>query len=80
MYLSFSFGTYYANKNYFLGFSIPKFIGYKFNYDKNKYSLTVDPGQYNFMLYTGYVFNLSPKVDFIPSTLLNFYSGTENAV
>ena len=40
---SFSFGTYYTNHNYFLGFSIPKFIGYKFNYDKNKYSLTVDP-------------------------------------
>jgi len=72
---SFSFGTYYTNHNYFLGFSIPKFIGYKFNYDKNKYSLTVDPSQYNFMLNTGYGFNLAPKVDFIPSTLLIFTPG-----
>jgi type IX secretion system PorP/SprF family membrane protein len=72
---SFSFGTYYTNHNYFLGFSIPKFIGYKFNYDKNKYSLTVDPAQYNFLLYTGYAFNLAPKVDFIPSTLLSFTPG-----
>jgi type IX secretion system PorP/SprF family membrane protein len=72
---SFSFGTYYSNHNYFLGFSIPKFIGYKFNYDKNKYSLTVDPGQYNFLINTGYAFNLSPTVDFIPSTLLNFTPG-----
>lgn len=72
---SFSFGTYYTKKNYFLGFSIPKFLGYKFNYDKNKYSVTVDPSQYNFMLYTGYVFNLSPKIDFIPSTLLNITPG-----
>ena len=72
---SFSFGAYYAKHNYFLGFSIPKFLGYKFNYDKNKYSVTVDPSQYNFMLYTGYVFNLSPKIDFIPSTLLNITPG-----
>jgi len=72
---SFSFGTYYSNHNFFTGFSIPKFIGYKFNYDKNKYSLTVDPGQYNYMFTTGYVFNISSKVDFNPSTLLTFAPG-----
>jgi type IX secretion system PorP/SprF family membrane protein len=72
---SFSFGTYYTNHNYFLGFSIPKFIGYKFNYDKNKYSMTVDPAQYNFLLNTGYMFNISPTVNFLPSTLLSFTPG-----
>lgn len=72
---SFRFGTYYSNHNYFLGFSIPKFIGYKFNYDKNKYTLTVDPSQYNFLVQTGYAFKLSPQVDFIPSTLLNYIPG-----
>jgi type IX secretion system PorP/SprF family membrane protein len=72
---SISFGTYYTNKNYFLGFSIPKFIGYKFNYDKNKYSLSVDPGQYDFMLNTGYNFNLSSKVGFIPSTMIEITPG-----
>jgi len=72
---SVSFGTYYTNHNYFLGFSIPKFIGYKFNYDKNKYTLSVEPAQYNFLFNTGYAFNLAPKVDFIPSTLLNFTPG-----
>jgi type IX secretion system PorP/SprF family membrane protein len=72
---SFSFGTYYSNRNFFAGLSIPKFIGYKFNYEKNKYSLTVDPGQYNYMFSTGYVFNLSSKVDFMPSTLLTFIPG-----
>ena len=77
---SFSFGTYYTNHNYFLGFSIPRFIGYKFNYDKNKYSLTVDPSQYNFMLNTGYAFNLSPKVDFVPSTMLSLTPGRKMLV
>jgi type IX secretion system PorP/SprF family membrane protein len=72
---SFSFGTYYTNHNYFLGFSIPKFIGYKFDYDKNKYGLTVDPSQYSFLFNTGYAFNLAPKVNFIPSTLLSLTPG-----
>jgi type IX secretion system PorP/SprF family membrane protein len=61
---SFSFGTYYSNRNFFAGLSIPKFIGYKFNYDKNKY-----------MFSTGYVFNISSIVDFMPSTLLTFSPG-----
>jgi type IX secretion system PorP/SprF family membrane protein len=72
---SFSFGTYYNNRNFFLGFSIPEFVGYKFNYDKNKYGLTVDPSQYNFLLNTGYAIGLSSKVNLIPSTLLNFSPG-----
>jgi type IX secretion system PorP/SprF family membrane protein len=72
---SFSFGTYYTSHNYFLGFSIPKFVGYKFNYNKNKYSLTVDPSQYSFLFNTGYSFNVAPKVNFIPSTLLSLTPG-----
>jgi type IX secretion system PorP/SprF family membrane protein len=77
---SFSFGTYFTKHNYFLGFSIPEFVGYKFNYDKNKYGLTIDPSQYNFLLYTGYAINFSPKVTFIPSTLLNFSPGQKMLV
>jgi type IX secretion system PorP/SprF family membrane protein len=72
---SFSFGTYYSYKNYFAGFSIPKFLGYRFNFDKNKYSLKIDPGQYNYMLNTGYVFNVSSKVRLFPSTLLIYTPG-----
>lgn len=72
---SFSFGTYYTNHNYFLGFSIPKFIGYKFNYDKNKYSMTVDPSQYSFLFNTGYAFNVAPRLNFIPSTLISLTPG-----
>ena len=72
---SFSFGTYYSNKNYFAGLSIPKLVGYKFSYDKNKYGMSVDPGKYNYLLTTGYQFKVSSKVDFVPSTLLSFGAG-----
>jgi type IX secretion system PorP/SprF family membrane protein len=72
---SFSFGTYYSYHNYFAGFSVPKFLSYKFNYDKNKYSLMIDPGQYNFILNTGYLFKVSSKVKILPSTLLIYTPG-----
>jgi type IX secretion system PorP/SprF family membrane protein len=41
----FSFGVYYSKQNYFVGMSIPNLLGYKFDYNKNKYTLTFDPGQ-----------------------------------
>jgi type IX secretion system PorP/SprF family membrane protein len=66
----FSFGIYYTNQNYFGGISIPKLMEYKFNYDKNKYSIGFKPGQYNYLINTGYIFSLSPKVKFFPSTLI----------
>lgn len=66
----FSFGTYYSNKNYFAGVSIPRLLGHKFNFDKNKYILKSNFDDYSFLINTGYVFNLSSKVQFFPSTLV----------
>jgi len=71
----FSFGVYYYYKNYFAGISIPRLLGYKFNFDKNKYTLKFNPDQYNYLLNTGYVFSLSPSIRFSPSTLLTFSPG-----
>jgi type IX secretion system PorP/SprF family membrane protein len=71
----FSFGAYYTFKNYFAGFSVPRLLGYSFNFDKNKYSLQFAPGEYNYLLNTGYVFTLSPKVKLFPTTLITFSPG-----
>ena len=51
----FSFGIYYSYQNYFAGFSVPKLLGYKFNFDKNKYTLLFNPDQYNYLLNAGYI-------------------------
>ncbi len=72
---NFSFGTYYTYRNYYAGFSIPKFLSYKFNFDKNKYTLMIDPAHYNFMFTTGYVFTVSPTIKVSPSTLLIYTPG-----
>jgi len=71
----FSFGTYYYVKNYFVGFSIPKLLGYKFDFDKNKYSLKVQPGNYYYVFNTGYMIDLGPRTKFFPSTLITYSPG-----
>jgi type IX secretion system PorP/SprF family membrane protein len=71
----FSFGAYYTYKNYFAGFSIPKLLGYNFNFDKNRYTLKINLGQYYYSFNTGYIFELNPKIKFFPSTLVTYSPG-----
>jgi type IX secretion system PorP/SprF family membrane protein len=71
----FTFGIYYTNKDYFAGLSIPQLIGYKFDFVNNKYILKVNLGQYYYLLNTGYVFKLTSKTKFFPSTLVTFSPG-----
>jgi type IX secretion system PorP/SprF family membrane protein len=71
----FSFGAYYSVSNYFAGFSIPKMLGYEFDFDKNRYSLKVNPGQYYYLFNTGYVFDVSRRVKIFPSALVTFSPG-----
>jgi type IX secretion system PorP/SprF family membrane protein len=72
---NFSFGLHYSYHNYFAGISIPKFLNYKFNFNKNKYVLLNDPGLYNYLLNTGYIFEISPKLKIFPSTLISYTPG-----
>lgn len=67
---TFSFGTYYTGQRYFAGFSIPKLIGYKFDFDKNKYVLNNNMSDYYYLLNTGYLFDLSSNLKFFPSALI----------
>jgi type IX secretion system PorP/SprF family membrane protein len=71
----FGFGMYLSYDHYFAGFSIPRLLGYKFNFDRNRYSLKVNPGQYYYLLNTGYVFDIAPDIKFFPSTLISLSPG-----
>jgi type IX secretion system PorP/SprF family membrane protein len=71
----FNFGIYYSYQDFFAGISIPKLLGYRFNFDKNKYTILVDPGQYSYLLNTGYVYRLNEKVKLFPSTLISISPG-----
>ena len=72
---NFSFGVYYKSGRQFGGFSIPRFMSYNFSSDKNKYTVKVDPNHYSYMLMYGYIFDISEKVNFIPSTLITLSPG-----
>jgi type IX secretion system PorP/SprF family membrane protein len=71
----FSFGAYYSKQNYFVGMSIPNLLGYKFDYDKNKYTLMFNPGQYYYLFNGGYNFALSPKINLLSTTLISLSPG-----
>jgi type IX secretion system PorP/SprF family membrane protein len=71
----FSFGAYYSSQNYFVGFSIPKLLGYDFDFVKNKYAIKVNIGQYSYLFNTGYVFTLTSKSKLFPSTLITYLPG-----
>lgn len=71
----FSFGVYYTNNNFFGGFSVPRLLGYNFNYEKNKYDLTFNPAEYNYLLNLGYFITLNPKIKLFPSTLISYSLG-----
>lgn len=71
----FSFGLYYTNLKYYLGVSIPNLIGYKYNFDKEGYSLKINPHQYLYLLNSGYIFDIGSKTKFLPSTLIYYSPG-----
>lgn len=71
----FSFGTYYYRELYFLGFSIPRLLSYKFDFDKSRYSVRVKPGYYHYLLHGGYSFEIAPDVKFYPSALVTLSPG-----
>lgn len=69
---AFSFGAYYSGDRYFAGFSIPKLLGYRFDFDKNKYVINNKMGDYYYLLNSGYLFDLSNNVKFFPSVLIAY--------
>ena len=71
---NFSFGTYYSYNNFFAGFSIPKFLSYKFNFDKNKYISKIVRVNIISCSIQG-IFTVSPKLKFFPSTLITYRPG-----
>jgi type IX secretion system PorP/SprF family membrane protein len=68
----FSFGMNFAIKNYFLAVSVPKILQYDFNFARNKYEFSINPGRNYLLMNTGYLFTVSPKVKLQPSALLTF--------
>jgi type IX secretion system PorP/SprF family membrane protein len=73
---SFSFGTYYSTKKYFIGFSIPLFLSQELNQSSGTYKISNDFSKYNYFLSGGYEFNIYPQVKLLPSLLVKYQKNT----
>jgi type IX secretion system PorP/SprF family membrane protein len=73
----FSFGSYYYHNDFFAGFSIPRLISHQFNSDENKYNIKFQPKDYYYMFNAGYLFELNPKANFLPSALISYSPGKQ---
>lgn len=69
---NFSFGVQYSNRNFFSAFSIPRFLSYKFDFDKGRYALNNEMRNYSYRLNAGNIFDISPRLRIFPSVLLQY--------
>tara|TARA_B100000809_G_C15138474_1_gene531797 strand:- start:1238 stop:2158 length:921 start_codon:yes stop_codon:yes gene_type:complete len=68
----FGFGTYYYSKRWYAGVSIPTLLAYE---NGNSFNLNIDQSSFlrkHFLINGGYVFDVSKKVKFKPSTLIRY--------
>jgi type IX secretion system PorP/SprF family membrane protein len=66
----FSLGAYYHHEKYFVGFSLPFFMSHFTSDASGKYQFAFHPGDANYLLYGGYIFQASESIDIFPSALL----------
>jgi type IX secretion system PorP/SprF family membrane protein len=66
----FSVGSYYYTERYFAGISMPLFLSHYTDEENGSYQLKFKPGEVNYILTAGYLFELSDGIDLLPSILL----------
>jgi len=73
---NFGFGTYYSTRNFYLGFSIPRFLENKIDpYAMKIVSNRVKMQNWHYYLYSAYVGTLSPSVKMKPCVMIKTTDG-----
>jgi type IX secretion system PorP/SprF family membrane protein len=70
---TFSLGTYYYTKKYFIGISLPMFLSHELDQSTGKYKMTNNFSGYNYFLIGGYDVEISPELKFLPSMLIKYH-------
>jgi type IX secretion system PorP/SprF family membrane protein len=70
---SFSLGTYYYTKKYFIGISMPLFLSHELDKSTGKYKIGNNFSGSNYFFTTGYEMGISPQVKFLPSLLIKYH-------
>jgi type IX secretion system PorP/SprF family membrane protein len=75
---SFSLGTYYYTKKYFIGISLPLFLSHELDKSTGKFKIGNQFAGINYFFTGGYEVGISPNVKLLPSLLIKYHPG--NAV
>lgn len=70
---NFSLGAYYYSRKYFLGISMPLFLGHRVDLSTGKYKINNNFAGSNYFISGGYEFALSPTVKLLPSVLIKYH-------
>jgi type IX secretion system PorP/SprF family membrane protein len=70
---SFSLGTYYYTRKYFIGISMPLFLSHELDKSTGKYKSSFSLSKSNYFLTGGYEVSISPSVKIIPSILIKYH-------
>ncbi len=70
-----SMGVFYYSKKFFTGFSVPFFLGHKYDLTQNKFVTYNDFAEYNYLAHVGAIFNLSTQLKLLPSLLIKYTPG-----
>ena len=72
---SFSLGTYYYTKKYFIGISLPLFLSHELDKSTGKYKISNNFSGCNYFFTGGYEVGISPQVKLLPSLLIKYHPG-----
>jgi Bacteroidetes-specific putative membrane protein len=70
---TFSLGTYYYTKKYFIGISMPMFLSYELDKNTGKYKIGNPFSDCNYFFSGGYELGISSQVKFLPSLLIKYH-------
>lgn len=70
---AFSLGGYYYTKKYFIGISMPLFLGHELDKTTGKYKVIYNFSGVNYFLSGGYELALSPNMKLMPSLLIKYH-------
>jgi type IX secretion system PorP/SprF family membrane protein len=70
---TFSLGTYYYTKKYFIGISIPLFLSHQIDKSTGKYKIGSNFSGSNYFLTAGYEVGISSQVKFLPSLIIKYH-------
>jgi type IX secretion system PorP/SprF family membrane protein len=70
---SFSLGTYYYTKKYFIGISLPRFLTHELDQSTGKYKIKNNFSEYSYLFSGGYEVSMGSWIKLLPSLIIRYH-------